>query len=345
MNSRLIYLDLCRFLAICGVILVHVSLISESSIFISDSIAGLGRFGVQLFFAISGSTIYLSYNNLYTNHSHPLYAFYVRRLFRIIPLFVLMGLYYSTKSEYSFLNIISPTSGLDPRFINAISGGWSIWNEIYFYLLFPLYFTLRNSVKAVFIFALVCLILTNVIHFRLFDLGTSRQMADFDYLNIFNQIISFIIGVELMAKNTRNMAVFLITYFLFGIGIKVLYFQKFLFVSDFGSSFYLSFLSFIVILLIKLISYLSIKYSAFCSSLIISIFSKIGQITYTSYMIHFIIIDLVKDFNIFDYGTEINFLIISMTTFSLSYLLKPLTEEHFARLGYYLGEQKMLRRK
>jgi peptidoglycan/LPS O-acetylase OafA/YrhL len=256
-----------------------------------------------------------------------------------------MALYYSTLSEHGFLKIISPINGLNPQLINAISGGWSIWNEIYFYILFPVYFSFRKSIKSVFIFALICLTLTNVIHFRIFDFGSPKQMADFDYLNIFNQIICFIVGVELMANNFKNILIFLITYFCFGLAIKILFFQEFFYLSDYGSSYYLSVLSIIAIVLLRFLSHLTIEYPIIFSSKIISLLGRIGQMTYTSYMLHFIFIDLIKRNNFFDFGTEINFLIISTVTFTVSYLIKPFTEDYFARLGYYLGERVIIREK
>ena len=60
-SQRLDFFDIARFFAIFGVIVVHVGQNSLPSLFFGD-LYNFGRFGVQLFFIISGATVYLTYN-------------------------------------------------------------------------------------------------------------------------------------------------------------------------------------------------------------------------------------------------------------------------------------------
>jgi peptidoglycan/LPS O-acetylase OafA/YrhL len=337
MKTRLEYFDYGRFFAIIGVILVHTAQFSHSSFFIGDSLAGLGRFGVQLFFIISGSTIYLSYNSLIRKTNNPIMYFYVKRLFRIIPLFIVMGIYYSFKSNFSIIKVLSPLSGFDPRYLNAIDGGASIWLEIYFYLLFPLYFFLRNTKLNILFFSLACLIFANLIHFRIYDLGTLAEMKDFDYLNIFSQFICFILGVEFMARKFTNIYIFIATYTVVGFLIKWIFFREYLLVVDYGSSYWLAIISAVALTFTIYLKYLSNKFVKLNNFFVSKLVAKIGQMTYTSYMVHFIVIDIIRKNSLFDFGTEINFIIISLITFLLSHILKPWTENIFDNFGSKLS--------
>ena len=336
---RFFYLDLCRFFAIISVILVHVGHYSSFYYIIPRSVTDLGRFGVQLFFLISGITIFISYSRLIKKSFNPIKAFYIRRFFRIVPLFILIGIYYSFSQNIPFLKMMHPFSGLDPRYINSIFGGWSIWNEIYFYLLFPIYLYFRKSSKQTLLFSIILLIFSNIIHFRFFNLGSQLNMLDFDYLNIFSQFICFCVGIELIAKKYQRIMIFILSHFFIGVIIKFIFFKKFLFSVDFGSSYFLAMISFSCILFVNLIKYLSEKYSHNHNNLILRVMASCGRLTYTSYLIHFIILDIVFSNNLFDYGLEINFILISILTFLISIVLKPYSEDFFSNIGYKISKK------
>jgi exopolysaccharide production protein ExoZ len=84
--SRIRTFDFLRGLAILGVIIVHTSQSFSSGISIVDHFAGFGRFGVQLFFLISACTMCHMWK-LREGESSPVINFYIRRFFRITPLF------------------------------------------------------------------------------------------------------------------------------------------------------------------------------------------------------------------------------------------------------------------
>jgi peptidoglycan/LPS O-acetylase OafA/YrhL len=283
-------------------------------------------------------TIYISYCKLEKKSFAPLKAFYLRRLFRIVPLFIIIGFYYSLIQNIPFFKMMHPLSGLDPRYINSIAGGWSIWNEIYFYLLFPIYLNIRKTSKKTLLLSIILLIFSNIIHFRYFNVGSKLNMLDFDYLNIFSQFICFCVGIELMANKYQRIMILILSHFFIGVIIKFIFFKEFLFSVDFGSSYFLALISLMCILFINLIKYISEKYLDY-DNLILKLMSSFGKVTYTSYLIHFIILDAVFKFKLFDFGLEINFILISVFTFLISIVLKPYSEEFFSNIGYKISKK------
>lgn len=161
MSNRNNYIDINRALAVCGVVLVHssqASFVSKSSLAQTGilDVFALGRFGVELFFVLSA---YLMTSLYSTKLDSPraLFAFGIRRLFRIWPLWALyscawillfggglaIGLFESLPVlalALSFSLWVFPET-----FQYIVPGAWSIWSEVGFYLIFPL--ILRMGIK------------------------------------------------------------------------------------------------------------------------------------------------------------------------------------------------------
>ncbi len=152
MTHRNQSLDLLRGVAILLVVLVHCAIAA------SGNVPGLTAFahehgerGVQLFFIVSGYTMMLTFGDKVDPAA--IRSFYIRRAFRIVPLFWAAILFYLliTKGEgfrfwapdgittgdvmltFLFLHWSSVTA-----FNSVVPGGWSIAVEMQFYLLFPL---------------------------------------------------------------------------------------------------------------------------------------------------------------------------------------------------------------
>jgi peptidoglycan/LPS O-acetylase OafA/YrhL len=124
-----------------------------------------GGYGVQLFFLASAITLCNSMASRERNDKFPVFYFYLRRLFRIAPLFWCGILFY-----WSFPNVMptfwlgqwAPTGvhpsyfvltalflhGWHPYTFNSIvPGGWSIAVEMTFYIFFPFLFRWLNTPK------------------------------------------------------------------------------------------------------------------------------------------------------------------------------------------------------
>jgi peptidoglycan/LPS O-acetylase OafA/YrhL len=152
------YIDAMRGIAILMVILVHcsqsvawqgsVSLVDRFSVTLSS----LGQLGVQLFFVASGLTLSLSMDSRGWE-SKAVGAFFIRRFFRIAPMYYIgmaffaalsaIGKFWSI-SHYTLINVAANlffVHGLVPSANNSIvPGGWSIGTECLFYAVFPLLF-------------------------------------------------------------------------------------------------------------------------------------------------------------------------------------------------------------
>ena len=138
--KRFSFIDALRGYAILGVIVVHVAQYVPKLEWPLSVIAIEGARGVQLFFIASALTLMLSWHS----RSDGVAAFYIRRVFRIAPMFWLaIPLFISLDG----LGIVWPhilatalfVHGFHPQTIDSIvPGGWTIGVEMTFYAAFPL---------------------------------------------------------------------------------------------------------------------------------------------------------------------------------------------------------------
>ncbi|ACC71634.1 acyltransferase [Paraburkholderia phymatum] len=176
-DARVAALDAGRALAIVGVILVHLALFMPALPAWLQALADMGQYGVQLFFVISAATIMLTLEEETKRFGNDrvLIArrFYVKRFFRIAPL------YYLAIAVYSFGNylaahfntqITAPHDVSDvlanflfihawlPGAVNTVvPGGWSIGVEMCFYLFAPLVFSATRTRRGLWRTSLVLL--------------------------------------------------------------------------------------------------------------------------------------------------------------------------------------------
>lgn len=167
-NDRFEYIDALRGIAILGVIVTHASsLVNTHGVL--RSVLNAGGMGVQLFFVISAFTIFHMYYKHAAQESQPVRNFFIRRLFRIVPVYwygiffytVIYGLnsrgwlpgpelwhyaYHLTLTN--LLNVHTQSS--------VVPGGWSISCEVLFYLTVPLWFRWIKNLSQAYVFALVC---------------------------------------------------------------------------------------------------------------------------------------------------------------------------------------------
>ncbi|WP_025597155.1 acyltransferase family protein [Burkholderia sp. WSM2230] len=161
-EGRVAALDLGRALAIVGVVAVHLSFQFPHLPHGVAIVARMGQYGVQLFFVISAITIFMTLEAEFgrcTGAPHVTLRFYIKRFFRIAPMYyaaiAIYGLisYGAAQSGYErawvlgahgatdillnvlFLHALSPSA-----INNVVPGGWSIGVEMLFYLIAPLLF-------------------------------------------------------------------------------------------------------------------------------------------------------------------------------------------------------------
>ena len=142
-HQRLAYVQCLRPVAASGVVLLHARIVaarfSTSAPLIPSEIAEIGRYGIDLFFVISGFVIY------YTNFPEALPArtFIVRRALRIVPLYWLFTvLAFVLRQVLPDSQFVSPPPGV-PDLIGSltflsggqpiIGAGWTLEFEMFFY--------------------------------------------------------------------------------------------------------------------------------------------------------------------------------------------------------------------
>ena len=130
-------------------------------------IALKGYLGVQLFYILSAITLFLTLHSRFAKQQVILWKdFFIRRFFRIAPLFYCALLFYlwlygmgpryalGSQKAISTLQIASTVfflNGFHPYWINSIVPvGWSVAVEVIFYCTVPfLFLTIRNMWQAI----------------------------------------------------------------------------------------------------------------------------------------------------------------------------------------------------
>lgn len=156
--------------------------------------------GVPLFYALSGFV--LSYGYASRLEGRPeIMAFYVRRLFRIAPLFyTMLALWLVVNyvlwdkvftSQTLFLNVTF-LFGLVPGFHESVVwAGWSIGIEMLFYLVFPVLILFAHDVKSSIAFYIVALVLGTAIQNALLGM----DVGSYAYMNLGTHLPSFAAGI------------------------------------------------------------------------------------------------------------------------------------------------------
>jgi peptidoglycan/LPS O-acetylase OafA/YrhL len=199
------FIDGLRGIAILGVLAVHLSQ------FVTGGAGGSfrtgmlreylesGARGVQLFFIISAFTLFASASQRFGSETSPIRSFYVRRFFRILPL------WWISIFLYAYLN------GGDPfpqafmyfgfiRFkdgVEVFPYGWSIFVEETFYLMFPFVFSWINGVpRALRFVAHTCLL--SILWYHIAPkVGVPNTIHEFIFLFPFSQWFAIAIGIAL----------------------------------------------------------------------------------------------------------------------------------------------------
>lgn len=221
--KRFAYLDSLRGLAILGVVLIHVQLTDSELRHFPDwyvRITDFGQMGVQLFFLVSAFTMYHSFASRRHREARPLFNFFVRRYFRLAPMYYLgVALFVLRRgllpwwrgepgeatADAVVANLLF-LNGLHPDWINSVvMGGWSIGIEALFYLLVPVLFRLVNSLRRSVIWVLVSLGLAvgNNVLANQFYSPAELDTYLFRYLWLPSQLPSFALGILLYFWSQR----------------------------------------------------------------------------------------------------------------------------------------------
>ena len=168
--SHLKYIDALRGIAFLGVLVVHTDY--QTWGFRGAKFFEAGQYGVQLFFLLSAVTLFRSLSVRGRKERHPTRNYFIRRFFRIAPLFWSgIVLYYLLDGSgprfwaphglhpWQFLTTATFTHGWTPASINSVvPGGWSIAIEMTFYLCLPFLFRYVGGLGSAWLATLITLL-------------------------------------------------------------------------------------------------------------------------------------------------------------------------------------------
>ena len=302
------FLDWLRGLAILLVLLSHIHYTGLEI----GSVFHIGLIGVPLFFMISAYTLALSQDKKGMERSR-MKQFFIRRFFRIYPLYIIaiisiFILWYTgiitqwanfhewLFSRSNLLTHITFTNGFFSSFMNSFRlGEWSLFNEIWFYILFVVVFpVLRSSFRKTLVFVWwmgVLYIVRNLIALKIW------LDATYVYQFIFYHLIDFSLGFLLfhihknyfqqyIVTSVQSILFSIVTFVLFG-GLLRWYSQ----------GFYINHL-------LRIWSLFLISISAMLCLSVMKLFScklltYLGKISYSIYLLNLPILCMIGYYNPF----------------------------------------------
>ena len=207
--QKLTYLDALRGYAILGVILTHATRKFHSEIPETLYQFGIqGSRGVQLFFIVSAFTLFYSLEKYSADRRFSIPDFYIKRFFRIAPMFYFalifymlfdlmsdaIGIYssYPDVSIQLLLSTITFTNVLHPDWLfSLVPGGWSISNEFLFYLCIPFLFYWIRTPKTAYIYVAVAIFTSVALHSVLENVSPFSEVRSYLFYWFPNQLSIF----------------------------------------------------------------------------------------------------------------------------------------------------------
>ncbi|WP_333902744.1 acyltransferase [Enterobacter wuhouensis] len=210
--GRVHTIDYLRGLMALSILFYHLVSWTQSVPQSERLLGKLGIYGVSIFYVVSGISMYLSYKNTRWTSKSTL-SFFTRRFARLAPVYwlaMLIGLLYASYLSghvyidwYKYLSNITLTFGIYDPTNYLVTGGWSIGNEVVFYLFFPaIILSLRR--KATFV-ALNVFLFSLYVYFCFIIIDSSQTVATqwANYINPLNQVFLFSAGIIIAWVSTN----------------------------------------------------------------------------------------------------------------------------------------------
>lgn len=352
MNSddlkKFAYIDALRGLAILGVLMAHCGQHGRNTYpQLIVSIISNAQHGVQLFFIVSALTLFMSMKERSNSEKYPYLNFFIRRFFRIAPLFYVAILYYLWEyglgprywlgdalgiSIYNIIASATFTNGLNPYWINSlVPGGWTIAVEMTFYLFLPLLYKTVKNLKSALLLTIVVSVISKLLHHVLYNKVLISDVNLWrEYLHMYfpSQLPTFLIGVVLFYLigdqrcNSGNARSFFLSCAL--LIISILFIAQIITQNVTPKYFYFS------------IAFAMLTYSLFLNpvKLLVNQFTVfIGKISFSMYITHFAVLYFMEIFNFVDFASNrivnfvIRYLFLLGTTVGLSFITYTLIEK------------------
>jgi len=203
-KDKLSYIDALRGIACLSILVYHFSdMLYSANVDVPSMLDPFFRFAgyaVPLFFIVSSFTLYLSLEAK-KDEKNRFIKFYIRRLFRIAPLFyavlvfflirMVIALHSPPSAPAVLTNILFVFNLFPSYFESIIPTGWTVGVEMLFYLWLPLIFISVSSLRRSLAFVLVAILISHLTNLLLPEIFVG-QYATF---NFFSQLPVFAIGV------------------------------------------------------------------------------------------------------------------------------------------------------
>lgn len=287
----------------------------------SNQIFHLSGYAVDMFFIVSGFLIFWSFDND-QNKKH----FYIKRFFRVFPLYAILiilqtlfFIYFAGGnasqiikyfiSNILFLNFLSPSVGstLSNLQVDAINGSlWTLKNEVVFYMFVPLIFAIYKKFGIYFLLTLYMLSVSYLVivdHF-----GISKLLVQFPaQLRLFvTSILFYVLFDRINSKNIYLCAPLSL--------LAIVLFED---SKYFNFIFQPLSLGFLLIFLVYYLKKIKIDF----------------DFSYSFYILHFPVIQLVLYFGINPANPFVSFLSLFFVVLLLSYFSEKFIEKRFIQIG------------
>lgn len=295
--KNLDFIDGLRGVAILMTIFFHVTLAVGNINDFKEMRILMKHFsrGVQLFFIVSAFTLFRSYEIRKAYDKKPIVSFYIRRFFRIMPLWwIAVLLYYVIQSEgHSYFDVWATAFMFfgfykEMQTMALIPVGWSLFVEEIFYLIFPLLIKSITGFKA----SIIHLVLSILVAKLWFSFGIALNYDSF-FIGTFPlaNFYSFLLGISLYFVYKKIEKTNFSSH-----SFAKLFWLDFLCVICFLGIFYTDRING-TLLLIPLIVASSCTNSLTARVLNLSLLKIFGRYCYSIYLLHPIIISQIKNIN------------------------------------------------
>lgn len=336
-KNRINSLDVLRGLMASGIMVFHNYITFFRSGDSSSLIEKIGIYGVSIFYVLSGLTLYLVYKDSLRPEIKSISSFFIRRIFRIYPLmWLVIFLTMIAKGYFHPWKVVvlnlTGLFGFVFRTDYIAVGQWSIGNELVFYLFFPLFFFLSRFSRVLFYISLL-ISLGVGLYFCFYVLQPAQTLANqWDgYIHPMNQLCLFSGGIFI------GFLIHKVNFSKHSIAIRTIFFASllaFIFIPVAGDTINLvtglnRILYLLICYLICFTSYFQ-KFNA--PTAIRSFFTRLGEASYSIYLLHPIFTILVKK-HFPDLSPILSIGICILSSLLTSFVVYASIEKYFMALG------------
>ncbi len=327
-----------RAIAATMVVIIHTGAFSELGL-LGQSITLAGKYGVDIFFVISGFTIAKTFGEA-TSYRHYLF----RRLMRIVPLYWMMLVvatllwrsgqftlpywmqFYDVGPDfYNLIVHMTMLSYLDYRIANSLLGvEWSIPIEVFWYVVMPMVLFLGRTIPRTLLAVIGFLLLTAILSYISKEIfGTSRPISWSPVASghlFFIGVLAFFLRQKLEGIEGRQVT-FWIAGALVGYGVAM--------ALDFGGRDAL-----IAVATAILIVFVTPARAGWLTkALTARPMLFVGSVSYSLYLIHLLVTHILTDLQLVPPSGLVTFAVVLAVSLALSTLTYAMVERPTNELG------------